>query len=141
MSDNMWRAALGVPDLKATQQSGGRNLVDPIGTAVPEAQQYTDFAHIIHKPGGIDYQTGMNMAETEAAEDAEEKRRRAAAASAKVQAAGMAAKSARQGISTVTPMKKGGKVKAKPTSKPKVSSASRRADGIASKGKTKGRMI
>ena len=141
MGDALWKAALGVPDFKAMQQSGGRNLVDPIGTAVPEAQQYTDFAHIIHKPGGIDYQTGMNMAETQAAEDAEEKRRRAAAASAKVKAAGLAAKAQRQSISTVTPMKKGGKVKAKSTSRPRVSSASRRGDGIASKGKTKGRMV
>jgi hypothetical protein len=36
-------------------------------------------------------------------------------------------------------MKKGGAVKAK--SKPKASSASKRADGIATKGKTRGRMI
>jgi hypothetical protein len=37
------------------------------------------------------------------------------------------------------PFKKGGKVKAK--AKPKKSSASRRGDGIASKGKTRGKMV
>lgn len=37
--------------------------------------------------------------------------------------------------------KKGGKVKAKSASKPKASSASRRADGCAVKGKTKGRIV
>lgn len=43
------------------------------------------------------------------------------------------------GIEYEIPFKKGGKVKAK--SKPKVSTASKRGDGIARKGKTKGRMI
>lgn len=42
-----------------------------------------------------------------------------------------------RGGTSVPAMKKGGVVKAKP----KASSASRRADGIASKGKTKGRMV
>jgi hypothetical protein len=39
-----------------------------------------------------------------------------------------------------TPFKKGGKVKAKAKSAPAKSSASRRGDGIAIKGKTKGKM-
>ena len=39
-----------------------------------------------------------------------------------------------------TPFKKGGKVKAKAKSAPAKSSASRRGDGIATKGKTKGKM-
>ena len=43
------------------------------------------------------------------------------------------------GIEYEIPFKKGGKVKAK--AKSKVSSASKRGDGIARKGKTKGRMI
>lgn len=40
-----------------------------------------------------------------------------------------------------TPFKKGGKVKAKAKAKSSKSSASRRGDGIASKGKTKGRFV
>lgn len=43
------------------------------------------------------------------------------------------------GIEYEIPFKKGGKVKS--MSKPKVSSASKRGDGIARKGKTKGRMV
>jgi hypothetical protein len=38
-------------------------------------------------------------------------------------------------------MKRGGVVKKKSTNKPKVSSASKRADGCITKGKTKGRMV
>jgi hypothetical protein len=40
-------------------------------------------------------------------------------------------------------MKRGGKVKAKTksSSKPKMSTASRRGDGIAQRGKTRGRMV
>ena len=53
-----------------------------------------------------------------------------------------------QGMPMAPGMKKGGSVKAKPKAKPKaykaggkVSSASKRADGCAVKGKTKGRMV
>jgi hypothetical protein len=47
-----------------------------------------------------------------------------------------------QGMAPQAPgMKKGGAVKAKAKAKSKSSSASKRADGIAQRGKTKGRMI
>ena len=39
------------------------------------------------------------------------------------------------------PFKKGGKVKAKTVAKPKTSKASSRGDGIAQRGKTKGRLV
>ena len=45
-----------------------------------------------------------------------------------------------EGLST-TAMKRGGKVKSKAKSTPKVSSASRRGDGIAQRGKTRGRYL
>ena len=45
-----------------------------------------------------------------------------------------------EGLST-TAMKRGGKVKSKAKSAPKVSSASRRGDGIAQRGKTRGRYM
>ena len=102
--DPLLKAAVGIPDIQQAEQSGGRSLLDPIGSAKPEYQKYTDVANIIHPVGGMDYASGKTLQEEE-----DEKRKK------------------ERGY------KKGGAVKA--------SHASRRGDGIAQRGKTRGRMV
>lgn len=96
--NNLARVAAGLPPTKdEIQQSGGRALIDPIGTANPNLQKYTDVANIIHNqgagPSGYNYAAGMN-------EDAYQRKKKAAAEQAVID----------KQAGRVT-MKKGGKVK------------------------------
>ena len=108
----------GIPSKGAIQESGGRSMLDPIGTANPKLQQYSDVLGIIHKPGGVDYSTGLTLAQTQAKADTDAKE-------ADLNAT-------RASIGALKPLKKGGSVK---------SSTSIRGGGIESRGKTKGRFV
>jgi len=119
---NLLLSANGIPTKGAIEDSGGRALIDPIGTSNPGLQKYSDFLGIIHKPGGIDYSTGLSLEQTQAKADAD--------AQAKVDADVEGAY--RASIGTFKPLKKGGSVK---------SSVSIRGGGIESRGKTKGRFV
>ena len=108
--NSLFKAALGVPDPTAIKQSGGRSLIDPIGSASPNMRQYTDPLQMIHPAGGVDYATGTTESQRKIDADYAEAKKRMGAT-----------------------FKTGGKVKA--------SAASKRADGIAQRGKTKGRFV
>lgn len=102
----------GVPKTGVTTQSDPRNIGEMIGNRIPGAR------------GGSfmgDVET-MAQGNGETEEDRKKREQKEAAI--------------RAGASTQG-MKRGGKVQ----SKPKASSASKRADGIAVRGKTKGRMV
>ena len=102
---------LGIPKTGVTTSADPSNIGEMIASRVPGAS------------GGSISQDFMNM-NTGKGETEEERKQRLAEQSAR----------GSQG------MKKGGKVQAK-ASKPKVSSASKRADGCAIRGKTRGRMV
>lgn len=114
------KSVFNVPDPSMIEKSGGRSLIDPIGASNPSMRRYTDPFNFIYKGSMEDYRTGLTP-EEQAAED----RHKAAVA---------------YGQSLGIQMKKGGKVKSKPKKKA-TGGYVRAADGIAKKGKTKGRFI
>ena len=104
---------LGIPKTGVTTSADPSNIGEMIASRIPGAS------------GGSISQDFMNM-NTGKGETEEERKKRLAEQTA----------SRSQG------MKKGGKVKVKSKPHtPKVSSASKRADGIATKGKTRGRIV
>jgi hypothetical protein len=105
--------SLGIPKTGVTTSADPSNIGEMIASRIPGAS------------GGSISQDFMNM-NTGKGETEEERKKRLA----------------EQAASRSQGMKKGGKVKAKSKPHtPKVSSASKRADGIATKGKTRGRIV
>lgn len=120
--DQVFKTALGVPPTATeVQQSGGRALVDPIGTDDADQRQYTDPYNVLHKQGNYDYSTGLD--DTGRYEKEKEKKRK---------------ETEEKFRKSLSGMKKGGKVKSGNVTTR--SSASKRGDGIAQRGHTKGNM-
>lgn len=113
---SLLKSALGIPDPSMIEKSGGRSLIDPIGASNPSMRRYTDPFNLIYKGSMVDYRTGLTPDEQKAVD-----RHNAAVA---------------YGNSIGIPMKRGGKVK-----KMAKGGYVKSADGIAKRGKTKGRMV
>jgi hypothetical protein len=128
-------ALTGIGPILDAGKTGGRSLLDPIGSSNPQLQKYTDVAGLIHPVGGMDYKTGLTIAQKQSIED-ESNKQKSIYADYNRQKLLNAKAGPSSNVSTILPtmssMKKGGSVK---------SSASSRGDGIAQRGKTKGRMV
>ena len=117
--NNMFKSVLGIPDPSMIEKSGGKYLLDPIGTSNPSLRPYTDPLNLIYKGSTVDYNTGKTYQQV-----AEEEQKQKDYNQAKLD------------FARSMGYKKGGAVKSK-----KASSASKRGDGIAQRGKTRGKMV
>lgn len=113
--NNLFKAALGIPDPEVIGGSGGRALLDPVGAGTPSMRQYTDPFGLIYKGSMENYATGLTPEEQRKKDMLDR---------------------ARALPENSVGFKKGGKVK-----KVAKGGAVGRGDGIARKGKTKGRMV